>query len=221
MRVVKAASFLNERYDTFNAILQKFLYATEPVIETLPTVAVLAVAGPVSNNKVLFTSNGWLIDGKDIEADFGGAKGIKRAVLINDFVGCGYGVLTLDHKTEAVCLNEAKMVEGAPIVCVGAGTGLGECYLTSHKGDKGTYECFASEGGHAEFAPRTDVEFELLKFLKKKFSAKHRVSTERVVSGTGLANLYEFFSHKNPSKANKKVAKEFEKAGSMKVRQGR
>jgi glucokinase len=146
-----------------------------PVHQTLPSVAVLAAAGPVKDNAVLFTNNGWLISGPSILSAFGGGPhGIKVARLINDFVGLGYGVLTVGDD-ETVTLNEGTPEPGAPIVCVGAGTGLGECYLTSSNGNPDTYECFASEGGHAEFAPRTEGEIELLRWLKVKFKQKHRV----------------------------------------------
>ncbi|GMI21936.1 hypothetical protein TrRE_jg496, partial [Triparma retinervis] len=213
--ILKSHTYLNEQYDNFNDILSDFLYIKTPVHQTLPSVAVLAAAGPVKDNQVLFTNNGWLISGPTILSAFGGGKGgIKVARLINDFVGLGYGALTVKD-SETVTLNPGTPEVGGPIVCVGAGTGLGECYLTASNSDPSTYECFASEGGHAEFAPRTEVEVELLRFLKDKFSQKHRVSTERVVSGTGLANVYEFFKMKYPGKADKGIMGEFEKAGSM------
>jgi glucokinase len=86
-------------------------------------------------------------------------------------------------------LNDAKPRPGAPMACVGAGTGLGECFLTA---SAGRYTCWPSEGGHAEFSPRDQVTFDLLEHLKAKFSHKKRVSVERVVSGPGLASIYEF-----------------------------
>ena len=78
------------------------------------------------------------------------------------------------------------------------------------------YECFPSEGGHAEFAPRNDLEMELLNFLKKKFAQKNRVSVERVISGPGLANVYEFLAAKFPAEVNKAVHAEFEAATDLK-----
>jgi glucokinase len=121
-------------------------------------------------------------------------------LLINDFEAQGYGLLTLgpDERTQ---LNDAQPRLGAPMACVGAGTGLGECYLTAPNVPRfvnGTpssppqYTCYASEGGHAEFSPRDEIAFDLLKFLKTKFGSTHRVSVERVVSGPGLSNVYEF-----------------------------
>lgn len=213
--IIKSKTYLNEKYKSFNQILQHFLKEEIPVIPKYPSVAVIAAAGPVKDNSVLFTNNGWLISGVSILFSFGGPDGIQEARLINDFVGLGYGVLEVKD-SECVTLNSGTPTPGAPIVCVGAGTGLGECYLTSCNGDQMMYECFPSEGGHAEFAPRTEVEIELLRFLKKKFQQKHRVSTERVVSGTGLVNVYEFFAQRYPEKVNAEVALEFTSAGSMK-----
>ena len=142
-------------------------------------------------------------------------QGIQRVRLVNDFVANGYGLLTLDHEKECVCLQRAPHVAGAPIACIGAGTGLGECFSTATEVGK-EYDTYASEGGHAEFAPRNDLETELLTFLKKKFAQRNRVSVERVVSGTGLANVYEFLSTKYKSKVIKAVHDEFLAAAGLK-----
>lgn len=125
----------------------------------------------------------------------------------------------------AVLPSQAPKQPNAPIACIGAGTGLGQCFLTpvGHEDDLSSegqhdaveYNCFASEGGHAEFAPRNDTEFGLLTFLKEKFVQKHRVSVERVVSGTGLANVYEYFCATMPDKVNPQIQKELEAAGDM------
>ena len=176
----------------------------------------IAAAGPVNNNAVQFTANGFLVSGDLITARF---PSIKTAIIINDFVACGYGVLSLDHKTEAVHLSGPKHDEegnrGLPIACVGAGTGLGECYLTSSNRDPNTYECFASEGGHSEFAPRNDEQVLMLNYLKSKFNGRNRISIERVVSGTGLSNIYDFMTSQYPEKIDKAVHSKIINAGSM------
>ena len=142
----------------------------------------------MKNNVVRFTNRDtWEIDGDQI----GEELGIKKVVLINDFVAAGYGVLTVNVEKECLTLQKADRDSSAPIACIGAGTGLGQCYLTPSGSDgvDGDYRCFPSEGGHAEYAPRNELEFRLLTFLKEKFNAKHRVSVERIVSGTGLSNV--------------------------------
>ena len=149
---------------------------------------------------------------------------------MNDFVANGYGLLTLDfgagrgsrsHEPEDVrVIQDARRVPGAPMACVGAGTGLGEVFLTNphplcpsrlttpsaalgFKGDDG-YTAYPTEGGHAEFAPRTALEFEMLEYLIVKFSERHRVSVERVVSGRGLANIFEFLCQHKDFKVGKR-----------------
>ena len=103
-----------------------------------------------------------------------------------------------------------KLLTG-PKVCVGAGTGLGECYLTQTQND-GAYTCFPSEGGHVEYAPRNDVEISLFQYISQKFASHHRISVERVVSGIGLANVYEFLANEYPEKVNATVHQEFDAA---------
>ena len=135
-------------------------------------------------------------------------------------LGAGYGLLTLDTANECVTLQDAPKVAGAPIACIGAGTGLGECFSTATTEDA-PYETYPSEGGHAEWSPRTAIEVELLNFLKDKFKAEgsqNRVSIERLVSGPGLASMYEFYAQRFPEKRVAAVHQAVLKAGEMKGR---
>ena len=128
-------------------------FLAEAAVSKPPVTACLAVAGPVKNNIVRFTNrDSWEIDGDKI----GEELKIKKVLLINDFVAAGYGVLTLNTEHECITLQRAVKQTTAPIACIGAGTGLGQCFLTPD-GDSGDYSCFPSEGGHAEFAPRNEV----------------------------------------------------------------
>lgn len=133
-------------------------------------------------------------------------------------LGAGYGLLTLDTATECMTLQDAPKVAGAPIACIGAGTGLGECFSTATTEDA-PYETYPSEGGHAEWSPRTELEVELLNFLKEKFKAEgsqNRVSIERLVSGPGLASIYEFYAQRFSGKRVSKVHQAVLEAGEMK-----
>lgn len=132
--------------------MKNFLFNDAKTNDKLPVVGCFAVAGPVQENKVKFTNRGeWTIDGDEIAKTLG----IRKISLVNDFLAVGYGLLTLDEEKECIVLQAGKKNKNAPIACIGAGTGLGECFLTPTS--NGEYHCFPTEGGHAEFAPRNDV----------------------------------------------------------------
>lgn len=191
-----SGNFKNEGYDHFAAVVSQFLNEASKVLgrQIRPTSACFAVAGPVSEDRVSFTNrNAWIIDGRELEQ----VLDIPVVVLVNDFQANGYGVLTLKEE-EYLLIQEATPNYSAPIACIGAGTGLGECFLTP---SAGRYEAWPSEGGHVEFAPLSDLHRDLLTFLSKKFDS-NRVSVERVVSGKGLENIYEFLREKFPEDIN-------------------
>lgn len=196
-------------------------------------VACFAVAGPVNQNRAQMTNIGGdhtpdvgapkqilVIDGSVIEsASKSHLAKVVKCRIVNDFVGQGYGALDLNLDTECrelVAGSKDKMDPLGPKVCVGAGTGLGECFLTiSSLNPESGYECYPSEGGHVEFAPRSELEVELLQYLMKKFQQNHRVSVERVVSGKGLGNVYEFLAQKYPKRIDKAIHAKFLEAGDM------
>eukprot|EP00545_Synedropsis_sp_CCMP1620_P007303 CAMPEP_0119005716 /NCGR_PEP_ID=MMETSP1176-20130426/1886_1 /TAXON_ID=265551 /ORGANISM="Synedropsis recta cf, Strain CCMP1620" /LENGTH=413 /DNA_ID=CAMNT_0006957557 /DNA_START=53 /DNA_END=1294 /DNA_ORIENTATION=- len=188
-------------------------------IEEAEIISCLACAGPVRDNKVHMSNLGINIDGTAIEKNIFSEeiyiRKINRALIINDFVAQGYGCLTLDDtEVKELTPGSHKMIDcNGPKVCVGAGTGLGECYLTPN--GNGSYGCFPSEGGHVEYNPRSDLEIKLRSYLMNKFGNKHRISTERVVSGMGLANVYEFLAAEFPDQVDKAVHDEFLSAGDM------
>jgi glucokinase len=186
-------------------------------IELSEVIASLAIAGPVRNNRVQMSNlHDIEIDGNAMADHSRGSAdpymaSIKVCKIINDFVAQGYGCLTLqEHEVRELTPGSFKMVDPmGPKACVGAGTGLGQCLLTPD--EEGRYRCFPSEGGHVEWAPRTDLEVKMWKYLKEKFMHHNRISVERVVSGTGLANCYEFLagSEEYRAKRNEEVYSEF------------
>mmetsp|Transcript_14604 Transcript_14604/g.43620 ORF Transcript_14604/g.43620 Transcript_14604/m.43620 type:complete len:298 (-) Transcript_14604:35-928(-) len=111
--------------------------------------------------------------------------------LVNDFAANGYGVVTLEPGDYEDISPHGPIAptEGAPVACVGAGTGLGETFATA---SGGLYAAWPSEGGHVAFAPRGPLQERLLTHLRHKF--KGRVSAERVISGKGIVNVYEFLA---------------------------
>ncbi|MEM8716747.1 MAG: glucokinase [Cyanobacteria bacterium P01_G01_bin.4] len=143
--------------------------------------ACFAIAGPVVNNTSRLTNLSWQLSAERLQAELG----IARVELINDFAAIGYGVTTLPPH-DLCTLQIGTSVDRAPIAVLGAGTGLGETYLT-WQGDR--YQVHASEGGHTNFAPRTPLQQELLNYLTQRHG---RVSVERVVSGQGIVAIYQF-----------------------------
>ncbi|PSB32142.1 glucokinase [Chlorogloea sp. CCALA 695] len=160
-----------------------------------PARACFAIAGPVVNNSVKLTNLAWFLDAKRLEEELG----IAQIALINDFEAVGHGILGLDA-SDLYSLQSGNLQPIAPIAVIGAGTGLGEGFLIQN-GD--SYRVFASEGGHADFAPRSELEFQLLKYLLDKHDIAS-VSIERVVSGQGIIAIYQFlrdwhFANESPT----------------------
>ena len=123
----------------------------------------------------------WSVPAATVAADIG----IPRTAIVNDFEAAGYAIPLLTGD-DLVTLHPGTPVPGGPIAVLGAGTGLGMAMLL-HDGVR--YRVHPSEGGHADYAPRTALECELLGFLRERHG---RVSTERILSGRGLGALYDF-----------------------------
>lgn len=164
--------------------------------------ACFGIAGAVSANASELTNLSWSLSGERLE----NALAIPRVTLINDFAAIGYGIFGL-QKGESATLQDALPDPTAPIALIGAGTGLGEGFLIP--GPDGTYHAFSSEGGHTDFAPQSDLEFQLLQYLREKNNLP-RVSVERVVSGTGIASIYQFFRDANPKEESAVMAEKYQ-----------
>jgi glucokinase len=139
------------------------------------------IAGPVIEGKSHPTNIPWSIDSGEF-ADRVGAP----CILINDLEANAYGIAALEPKDFAI-LQPGRPRQGANAAVISAGTGLGEAGMFW---DGTAYKPFASEGGHATFSPRNVLEIDLLNYLLTRFE---HVSWERVLSGPGLLNIYEFF----------------------------
>lgn len=139
------------------------------------------IAGPVRDGRAVTTNLPWVVDAGEVAA----ATGLRRVWLLNDLEANAWGIAALGEADLCV-LNKGIPQAGGNRAIIAAGTGLGQAGLCW---DGARYRPFASEGGHADFAPRSDREIALLRFLR----ARHgHVSWERVVSGMGLVNLFEF-----------------------------
>ncbi|MBZ5525999.1 MAG: glucokinase [Acidobacteriia bacterium] len=141
--------------------------------------ACFGIAGPVLHGRVSTPNLPWVIDSSQLSRGLG-----IQVWLINDLEAHASGVGDLEPG-DMVAINQATPSEGNAAL-IAAGTGLGEAGLYW---DGARYHPFPCEGGHADFAPRNDIEIALLQYLIKKFG---RASYERVLSGPGLKNVYDF-----------------------------
>lgn len=145
-----------------------------------PARIVLGIPGPVRQTPVKPVNLPWSIDPRAISATLG-----IEVTLLNDLQATAYGTQALTPD-DYVVLNPGMQDPEGNIAVIAAGTGLGEgglCWNGS------SFSAIASEGGHASFAPNTPLEVELWKYLNKRFG---HVSWERLVSGPGLAHIYDF-----------------------------
>jgi len=163
-------------YSGLETIVKEFL-GTEKV-----TAACFGVPGPVRDGRLRLTNLPWTLDSRELSASLG----IQHVFLINDLEANGYGVAELADG-QIYTLNEGDPSQIGNRALLAAGTGLGECFLVWNGRSHTPYP---SEGGHADYAPRNEDEIDLLRFLKQKYDG--RISFERVVSGMGLTNIYEF-----------------------------
>jgi glucokinase len=143
----------------------------------------IGVAGPVSDGTCCATNLPWRLD----ERELADALGLERVALVNDFVAVALGILALGSD-DLVVLQDGKIDPRGPMAILGAGTGLGEALLL-RTDLGGKVKVLPTEGGHTAFAPSNEMEIRLLRFLQGRFG---RVSWERLLSGPGIKNIYDF-----------------------------
>ncbi|MEO0708185.1 MAG: glucokinase [Cyanobacteria bacterium J06649_5] len=184
--VLYEQTYVSQDFPDLVPMVETFFVAAKETLETLPSpdVACFGIAGPVVNNRSELTNLKWSLDAKVLEEKLN----IPRIELINDFAANGYGVLALAD-SDLHTLQSASSQARAPVAVIGAGTGLGEAFLVPQDG---CYHVFSGEGSHADFAPQTDLAYQLCRYLQKRENIS-RVSIERVVSGMGIVSIYECF----------------------------
>jgi glucokinase len=184
-RAVAVRSFVTLEYDDLAAIVTEFT-RDRAVASGAVEVACFGVAGPVINGTAELTNVPWRVDAPQIAETFG----FHRVDLLNDLQAMAYSLTVLDD-SEVCVLQDGDAGRGGNIGLIGAGTGLGLAML--HSVD-GRYEPMASEGGHADFAARTEREIRLLRWMTERYG---RAEVEGVVSGRGLLNIYRV-THDTP-----------------------
>ena len=176
-RLVAAFSYVTNAYDRLGAILDEFERAAG--CRGSVKAAAVGVAGPVIAGVSRLTNVPWDISAAEIAAHLG----TTRVELLNDLEALATSVEVLTTEELAVLQEGVARADGNAAV-IAAGTGLGQAYL--HRVN-GRFRAVPSEGGHADYAARTDREIELLKMLRERFG---RAEIEQVLSGPGLLNLH-------------------------------
>lgn len=175
---VRERMFPSQEYGSLDEIVAEFLADQSVPVEA----ACFGVAGPVFDGRAQITNLEWTIDERSLTAHLGGA----RVKLLNDLQAMALGLLRLGPEEWLELNPDAEPATGNRAV-LAAGTGLGEAILYW---DGLNYLPLATEGGHTDFAPNDDLEDGLLVYLRQKFGG--HVSYERLLSGPGIANLYEY-----------------------------
>jgi glucokinase len=174
---VASRAYPTQQFSGFSAMLDAFARDIGRAF-AVDAVAV-GVAGPILNRAARLTNVDFDVNSAAIERHLG----TTRVLLLNDLEAMAYSVDVLGTG-ELITLQEGRCNPQGNAAVIAAGTGLGQAYL--HRID-GRLMPVASEGGHADFAARTDREFDLVRLLRRDYG---RAEVEQVLSGPGLVNIY-------------------------------
>jgi glucokinase len=177
VEVVSQEVYPSRQFTGLVDLIRKFVSAHGENAEA----ACFSIAGPVRGDHVVTPNLGWVVDAADVARRLS----MQTVHVMNDLEANAYGIVTLESSDIAV-LNPGAPDPTGNAAVVSAGTGLGEAGLYW---DGNGHRPFATEGGHTDFAPRNKLEVDLFLHLLSRFG---RVSCERVVSGPGLYNIYQF-----------------------------
>jgi glucokinase len=170
-------TYMSQEHSGLSEVLAQFVR-----VEGIPVhSACFGVAGPVRGGRSKISNLPWIIDSRELEKQLK----LDAVGLLNDLEAYAYGIDVLESKDFIVLSQGSEDAEGNRAV-ISARTGLGMAGLYW---DDFRHHPFACEGGHADFAPRDDLQMELLGYLQKKYG---RISCERILSGPGIKNIYEF-----------------------------
>src|SRR4051794_17108269 len=177
-RSVAVRAFGSLEYGDLLEIIREFMQGAG-VERSQIEAACFGVAGPVIGEAAKPTNVPWTVDAREVSATFG----LRTVRLLNDLEAMGYSVPAL-LDSEVHVLQQGEALPGGNMALIAAGTGLGEALLHNISG---RFTPAASEGGHADFAARTEREIAMVRSLTARFG---RVDVERVVSGRGLVNIH-------------------------------
>ena len=191
LRLVSERIYPSREHRELGEIVTQFLEDSK----TRPDAACFGIAGPVRNGRVETSNLPWVVE----QSLLANQIDLPSTLLINDLEASAWGIAAL-APGDLVSLNGVSGPVVGNQAVIAPGTGLGEAGLFW---DGSRHHVFACEGGHTDFGPQGDLQIELLRFLKTRFE---HVSYERVLSGPGLVNVYEFLRESGCGKESTEFA---------------
>jgi glucokinase len=179
LKVVRDEKVPSQEFASLDAVVESFLKSGE---REQVVASCFGCPGPVREGRIKLTNLPWTLDQQDLAQSLG----LQHIFLINDLEATGYGIAELVPES-LVTLHDGDAAAVGNRGLIAAGTGLGEALLIW---DGKKHRPIPSEGGHCDFAARTDREIALLQYLRSTLNG--HVSWERVVSGIGIKNIYAF-----------------------------
>src|ERR1700688_3424316 len=197
LQCVVEKTYMSQEHGGLSEILAQFTRSEGISVHS----ALFGVAGPVRSGRSKISNLPWVIDRRDL------AKQLKlnSVGLLNDLEAYAYGIDALESKDFTTLSEGSEDAEGNRAV-IAARTGLGVAGLYW---DGFRHHPFACEGGHTDFAPRNDLEIELFRYILKKYG---HVSSERVLSGPGIKNIYDFLRDTNKAEEPAWLKEQMDKA---------
>jgi glucokinase len=184
LTTVLTQRFASKEFASFDLIVKEFSRQAASYLSSDRVVSAgFGVAGPVIDNHVRATNLPWIVDARTLEEELE----VEKIVLMNDLGATGHSIEHLPPEQFTV-LNPGKPEPGGTRALLAAGTGLGQSILVW---DGGRYRIVPSEGGHSDFAPHTDQQIELLRFMRRRYP---QVSWELILSGRGFRTIHEFLA---------------------------
>jgi len=196
LRLVSERVFPSREHSELGEIVSQFVSDSG----TRPEVACFGIAGPVRNGRVETSNLPWVIEQSRLAKQIH----LPATLLINDLEASAWGIGALSA-SDLVPLNRVSGPALGNQGVIAPGTGLGEAGLFW---DGSRHHVFACEGGHTDLAPQGKLQIELLQFLEARFG---HVSYERILSGPGLVNVYEFLSDRGQEKESPEFASQLKK----------
>jgi len=176
--------FASKEFAQFDLIVKEFSRQAAPHLSSNGILAAgFGVAGPVMHDQVRATNLPWIVDAETLSRELH----VPQIVLLNDLGATGHSIEHLAPE-EFCVLNAGKSEPGGTRALIAAGTGLGQSFLVW---DGERYRVAPSEGGHSDFAPHTEQQIELLRFMRRRYP---QVSWELILSGRGFRTIHEFLA---------------------------